>query len=79
MQIQDCTLSLAQAAKMKRLHQEGHLTNDVIYSILTEEKTNQREQIRIPKDRLKDYFTPDIPEKKIEEDIITGLKLLQER
>ena len=50
---EDCTPSLAQAIKMKAFSRDGKLTDAVILSIMAEEKPNQKEQFRIPKERLK--------------------------
>ena len=43
----DATPSLAQAIKLKRFSQDGKLNNEVIESIMSEEKPNQREKINI--------------------------------
>ena len=56
MESEDCTPSLAQAIKIKKFSQEGRLNDDVILSILSEEKPNQREVYRLPKDRIDKYF-----------------------
>ena len=49
---EDCTPSLAQAIKMKAFSRDGKLTDAVIRSIMAEEKPNQKEQFRIPKERI---------------------------
>ena len=49
---EDCTPSLAQAIKMKAFSRDGKLTDAVILSIMEEEKPNQKEQFRIPKERI---------------------------
>lgn len=54
---EDCTPSLSQACRMKKLSQEGKLDMDTIFSIMTEEKANQKEKIRIPAERLEKYFS----------------------
>lgn len=56
MQAEDCTPSLAQAQRMKKLSQEGRLNTDVIYTILTEEKPNQKEQMKIQRERIDRFF-----------------------
>lgn len=53
---EDCTPSLSQAVRMKKLSQEVKLTPEVIFSIMTEEKPNQKEQIKLPADKLRKYF-----------------------
>ena len=57
----DCTPSLAQAIKMKSFSREGKLSEAVIRSIMAEEKPNQKEQFRIPKERISKYFKPGTP------------------
>ena len=57
----DCTPSLAQAIKMKSFSREGKLSETVIRSIMAEEKPNQKEQFRIPKERISKYFKPGTP------------------
>ena len=52
MQLEDCTPSHAQAIKMRKFSEEGRLNEDVIYSIMSEEKGNQKEQFRMPKERI---------------------------
>lgn len=56
MDLEQCTPSLSQANRMKRMSQRGELDMDAIYSVLEEEKPNQREQIKIRADKLDDYF-----------------------
>lgn len=58
---EDCTPSLAQAIKMKAFSRDGKLTDAVILSIMAEEKPNQKEQFRIPKERISKYFKPGTP------------------
>ena len=59
MDLEQCTPSLSQANKMKRMSQAGNLDMDAMYSILEQEKPNQREQIKIRADTLADYFPKD--------------------
>ena len=67
MDLEQCTPSLSQANRMKRMSQRGELDMDAIYLVLEEEKPNQREQIKIQADTLDDYF-PDgfTPKQKVE-------------
>ena len=67
MESEDCTPSLAQAIKIKKFSQESRLNDDVILSILSEEKPNQREVYRLPKERIDKYFPKGTPSEKIEE------------
>lgn len=79
MQYEDCTPSLAQATKIKQFFQENKLSEAVILSILQEEKPNQVEKIKIPKERISKFFPKGTPEKKIEETIVKALELYQKR
>ena len=67
MDLEQCTPSLSQANRMKRMSQSGELDMDMMYEDLGEEKTNQREQIKINADSLSKYFPPDFtPKQKVE-------------
>ena len=79
MECEDCTPSLAQAFKMKEFSRDGKLTAEVILSIMQEEKPNQREQFKIPKERISKYFAPGTPAQKIEDTIIKALELYRRR
>ena len=79
MECEDCTPSLAQAIKMKEFSKDGKLTDEVILSIIQEEKPNQREQLKIPKERISKYFAPGTPAQKIEDTIIKALELYRKR
>lgn len=79
MECEDCTPSLAQAIKMKEFSRDGKLTAEVILSIMQEEKPNQREQFKIPKERISKYFAPGTPAQKIEDTIIKALELYRRR
>lgn len=75
MECEDCTPSLAQAIKMKEFSRDGKLTEEAILSIMQEEKPNQREQFKMPKERISKYFAPGTPAQKIEDTIIKALEL----
>lgn len=79
MECEDCTPSLAQAIKMKEFSKDGKLTDEVILSIMQEEKPNQREQFKIPKERISKYFAPGTPAQKIEDTIIKALEFYRKR
>lgn len=67
MDLEQCTPSLSQANRMKRMSQSGELDMDMMYEVLGEEKPNQREQIKINADSLSKYFPPDFtPKQKVE-------------
>ena len=76
---EDCTPSLAQAIKMKAFSRDEKLTDAVILSIMEEEKPNQREQFRLPRDRINRFFKPGTPAQTIEDTIIRALELYRKR
>ena len=75
--LEDCTPSHAQAIKMRRFAEEGKLSEEVILSIMQEEKPNQKEQFRMPRERISKYFPAGTPAQKIEDTIIKALELYQ--
>ena len=79
MECEDCTPSLAQAIKMKEFSKDGKLTDEVILSIMQEDKPNQKEQFKMPKERISKYFAPGTPAQKIEDTIIKALELYRKR
>ena len=79
MECEDCTPSLAQAIKLKEFSRDGKLSTEVILSIMQEEKPNQREQFKMPKERISKYFAPGTPAQKIEDTIIKALELYRRR
>ena len=76
---EDCTPSHVQSIKMRKFSEEGRLNMDVIFSIMQEEKPNQKEQFKIPKDRISKYFAPGTPAQKIEDTIVKALELYRKR
>ena len=79
MECEDCTPSLAQAIKMKEFSKDGRLTDEVILSIMQEEKPNQKEQFKMPKERISKYFAPGTPAQKIEDTIVKALEMYRKR
>ena len=71
---EDATPSLSQALRMKQLSREAKLTPEVLYAILTEEKPNQKEQIRFSKEEIQKYFPKSYTGKDMQNTI---LKLLE--
>lgn len=67
---EDCTPSLSQAVRMKKLSQQGLLTDDKILEIMSEEKANQKERIKIPTERVRKFFPQSYSTSQIEEAII---------
>ena len=68
-EMNDCTPSYAQAVEMKKRYQDGNLTADDISEILSREKANQRETIKIPTEKLRKY-APNADAKQLEDFII---------
>ena len=79
MELEDCTPSHAQAIKMRKFAEAGKLKEEVILSIMTEEKPNQVEQFKIPKKRIDKYFSPGTTPKQMEDTIIKALELYRRR
>ena len=79
----DCTPSHAQAIKMRQMSEaktgDERLAKDALISIMKEEKPNQKEQFKIPKEKLSRYFAPGTPAQKIEDTIIKALELYRKR
>lgn len=83
MEEMDCTPSHAQAIKMRQMSEaktgEERLAKDALVAIMKEEKPNQKEQIKIPKERIRKYFAPGTPAQKIEDTIVQALELYRRR
>ena len=74
MESEEATPSLSQAQRMKSMSQSGRLDMDMIFAIMTEEKGNQKETLKINTSKLKKYFPKNTTPKQMEETII---KLLE--
>ena len=74
MESEDATPSLAQAQRMKKLSQTGQLDMDAIFAIMTEEKGNQKETVKIGMDKLRKYFPRGTTPQQMEETIIRLLE-----
>ncbi|RGF57825.1 ParB/RepB/Spo0J family partition protein [Clostridium sp. AF36-4] len=74
MESEEATPSLSQEQRMKQLSQSGRLDMDTIFAIMTEEKGNQKETLKINTSKLKKYFPKNTTPKQMEETII---KLLE--
>ena len=72
---EDATPSLSQAIRLKRLSQDGKLDMDTIFDIMTEEKPNQKETVKIQREKLDRYFGRGVPVSQIE---ATILRLLEQ-
>ena len=73
------TPSHEQAIKLRKLSDDGQLNEGVIHSIMREEKPNQVEHFKMPKDRISKFFSPGTPMQKIEDTIVRALELLRQR
>ena len=75
MESEDCTPSLSQAVRLKKLSQKGELHPEAIFDIMSEEKANQKERVRIEVSQLRKYFPKGWTAHQMEEQI---LKMLEE-
>ena len=71
---EDCTPSLSQAVRLRKLSGDGLLTMDRIFEIMTEVKGNQVEMLKIPTDRVRRYFKPETTYRQMEEYIVKALE-----
>jgi ParB family chromosome partitioning protein len=76
---EDRTPSLTQALLMKELSGKNELDMDRIFNIMREDKPNQKEQFKIPQERLSRFFAPGTPRQKVEDTIIKALELYRQR
>ena len=67
---EDCTPSLSQAVRMKKLSQAGELDDDKILEIMSEEKAHQKERIKIPTERVRKFFPKNYTNSQIEDEIV---------
>lgn len=79
MELNDCTPSHAQSIRLKKLSQEGNLDSQIIYGVMSEEKPNQKEQIKFKREEFKKYFPPHYTDEQIRKDILKGLELLRKQ
>ncbi len=77
MQQSDHTPSLAQAIRLKKLALSQSLSENDIYTILAENKPNQREPLRFPREELQKYFPKNYTEQQMRQDVFRGLELLK--
>lgn len=78
-QAEDCTPSHAQAIRLRQLSKDGQLTATQTLSVMQEQKPNQKEHFRMPRERISKYFPPGTPAQKIEDTIIKALELYRKR
>ena len=70
MELYDCTPSLSQACRLKKMSQGGGLTRWDIAEIMSEEKANQRERLKIPMERVSKFFPSSYTPNQIEDEIV---------
>ena len=73
------TPSLSQAQRLRKFSEEGRYSTDVVFAVLCEEKPNQKEQFKIPKEKISRFFAPGTPTQKIEDTIVKALELYRKR
>ena len=66
----DATPNLSQSQRLRIFSRDGRLSPDVICAIMSEEKANQKERLRIPVDRVKQFFPKSYTTARMEEEII---------
>ena len=62
---------------MRKAFEQGKLNYDLVKAIMNEEKPNQKEQIKLPRDELRKYFPQNYSDEQIKRDILKGLELLK--
>ena len=70
MEYSDCTPNLSQAQRLKALSMKGLFTKEKLSAIMSEEKANQKERVKIPAERIRKYFPKDYTTAQIEETIV---------
>ena len=66
----DCTPNLSQAQRLKALSMQGLFTEERLSAIMSEEKANQKERVKIPAERIRKYFPKNYTTAQIEETIV---------
>lgn len=79
MELNDCTPSHAQTIRLKKLSHDSELTEETINEIMSEEKPNQREQIKFDREDFRKYFPSHYTNEQIKRDILEGLRLLKRK
>ena len=79
MELNDCTPSHAQTIRLKKLSHDSELTEETINGIMSEEKPNQREQIKFDREDFRKYFPSHYTNEQIKRDILEGLRLLKRK
>lgn len=79
MEQNDCTPSHAQAIRLKKLSQDGLLTDKALQDIVSEEKPNQQEQFKFKRDDVCKYFPKSYTDKQVYDEVFKALELLKRR
>lgn len=79
MRAEDCTPSLSQSVRLKKASQRGLLDEEMMLEIMSEPKANQKEQLRLPMERIKGYFPKDYSPEQMEQTIIKLLQQLERK
>ena len=74
MQSEACTPSLSQAVRMKKLSQRAELTPEAIFNLMSEEKANQKERVRLEVGAIRKYFPRSYTPRQMEESIVKMLE-----
>ena len=77
--VEECTPSHVQAMKMRKFSEEGKLDANVILSIMQEEKPNQVEQFKMPRDKISRFFPAGTSAQNMEDTIVKALELFRQR
>ena len=76
---EDCTPSYHQAIRMRELSKNGKLDMDTIFNIMTEQKPNQKEQIKFKVEKLQDFFPKGYTPNQMQETIEKLLKQYKQK
>lgn len=71
---EQATPSISQANRMRKLAAEGKLDMDMIFEIMTQKKANQKETLKIPEERIRDYFSASATPQQMEDTIVKALE-----
>lgn len=72
-ELYDCTPSYSQAFRMKNLYNDGNLSRYEISKMLSQEKPNQREMLKIPMDKLRDRLPQNLSVQQQEDYILKAV------
>ena len=79
MRAEDCTPSLSQSVRLKKASQREILDEEMMLEIMSEPKANQKEQLKLPMERIKGYFPKDYSLEQMEQTIIKLLQQLERK